>query len=48
VNLTECLASLGHSWNPGEELSIGFSGVVTSSGAIAGGAGQTVWFRLMP
>jgi hypothetical protein len=45
VNLTDCLASMGLSWNPGEELNISFNSIASASGAIAAGAGQSVWFK---
>lgn len=44
LNLSRCLASLGASWHPGDEASIGFNATLPPPGAA--GTGQSVWFRL--
>jgi hypothetical protein len=45
LNLTQCLASLGVTWNPNEDLSLGM-GAVTQD--VAGEAATAVVFRRQP
>jgi hypothetical protein len=45
LNLTQCLESLGVTWNPNEDLHLGLKAV---SQNLAGEAGETVVFRRQP